>query len=214
MGKVSTRFFVLVALLFFGGIFAWPPVADSYASGFRTLGQSVYGVRQGPSQVVFQRLKEEHAHYDTRIVLTHPESPKVRVPLPVSSYHCSYKPSVLLLALVLATSMGWKKRLAVVPLALVLSQAFVLLRLGLAIGLKYTTFQLRGDPPVDLRWIPTLAQDTLNLLLWDDLSSNYVIPISLWLLLVLPWRRSGEDGDAALVPPELDAPETLETPRP
>lgn len=167
----------------------WPPLAPAYGACVRSGGRALFGDFGGNRSVAFVALEEGLAK-DTLLVIG-PTDDRQRIGgTGVSTEHLAYRPAALLVALVLGGALAWRLRTRATVRALVLGlvgvHLFVALRLFVVLALSFARFQVDGRPLLDLGAVPEPVLDTAGILLWQEPTTNYVVPLLLWAVLLLP----------------------------
>lgn len=159
-----------------GGVFI-----QTYASGSEFL----YGHVGDGGSVKMQRLAEPMGDFDTGVELTSTDQPKTIGQMELSLWNLAYKPTVILLALVLASPVSWSQRGQGLLIGLVILQWFVMFRIGMTL---WQEFAMPG-PLQTLYWSETWASwmRQLRVILVDTPASFFVVPIFIWL--VATFRR-------------------------
>ena len=142
--------FFLRFLIVYAALMAlWPAVRDIYGSVFRTGGKSLFGGFPASVQVRFEHLPDAEAMNDTRIWVRRSGLPKWRR-FRVSSRHMGYLSTALLMGLLVATPLPWRRRTRAIIWGLLVVHGFIAIRQGILIvyGLHLNTGvpQMLRDP--------------------------------------------------------------------
>jgi uncharacterized membrane protein (Fun14 family) len=168
--------------LFFGlTLVPWPGlpvVCDGY---FRAVGQLVFDSRTGPRGLEF----EPSADHNTRVViinrgLMQPDGSGPVRNLDLDSFAFTWRPASLLLALVLASPVSWRRRIWALVIGGACLQIFLLFVLGFAIWNQSTEVALVSLSPF---W--KQAAESISHVLVGQL--NIAAPFLIWL--VVAFRR-------------------------
>jgi len=134
----ALRFVVCFALWYAALLFSWPIIGQAYCATFRAVGTLVYGSNDRSKEISFEAFPQGfHSHY-TRVVIVNPAkmNPDGSGPvrnLDLDTRAFGWMPMVLLLALILATSLPWKRRRRALLWGVLCQQTFVILALGFCI---------------------------------------------------------------------------------
>lgn len=214
--KLLIRFFLFAALLFAVLMAPWPGLERGYAALFRTGGDVLFsrtywfwtqgrvrfldldaedlvgqinavipgqlppGVKPPPSSGV----------KDTLMVLMNTSTPASTGQLRTSSRYIAYVPTVMVMALILATPLSKSRRIRALVWGFVGIHAFVALRVSLTLAAKGFAAE-KVYALVDLG--PTLSGmlRRCETLLSDDPTISFVVPAFLWFVLAMrPWQQS------------------------
>ena len=206
------RFFLLVAIIYAALMAPWPGVQSGYAGLFRTGGNVVFsrfwlwsdaGVRfidlesLEPGDLAPGTPKiEATGTLDTLMELRKRGAPKLGY-LRISSRYVGYGPTVVVIALVLATSIPWSRRgwallwgMVWIHLFIVLRVTLTLLAGGFAADKEFAIFA----PSVF--WMGVLTN--MEKLLSDNPTVSFVVPAFIWFLVALrhaKWRDRSDPID-------------------
>ncbi len=179
-------FLVRTAVLYTLASLAWPALKDGYSRGFRYAGELFFG-SFGAGRSARFRDEQEHPYQDVRVVLRSRDLPQRTHELRLSSERTGYRPTALLLALLLATPNLLWRRAWLLLVGLCAIHAFIALRVFLVLLQGFALwkpFGPSGQPALD-PWIPLAALDALVLWVWQETTSNYLVPLLLWACLAL-----------------------------
>ncbi|UCF33107.1 MAG: hypothetical protein JSV78_12315 [Phycisphaerales bacterium] len=171
-------FLVVYALL----AIPWPPVRSGYRAFYCWLGNLTFGSLGETGSVRFAPWGERHQAYDVKLVLSNARSPGDLGEMHNNSINIGYYPTVIIVALVVATPVSWRwRRLRALLWCLLWVHVFVLFRMAIPIIRelsKPTVLQVFHPGPVALR-----------ILLQADIAfvkapaSFFVMPIVIWILV-------------------------------
>jgi hypothetical protein len=121
--RAIVGFFVRLAVYYAALMTAWPVVKTGYGAYYRALGETCFG-RFGTQAIArFEAWPQEDDVKDTIVRLENHSVPDVRIEkrMPISSRYTGYMPTAVVLSLLLATPLPWRRRgpALVVGLALV-----------------------------------------------------------------------------------------------
>lgn len=112
--------------------------------------------------------------------------------LRTSSRYVGYGPTVMIVALVLATPLAWRRRAWALLLGLLLIHLFILVRLTLTVtvnGFAADKVYALFHPGPFWQGVLTRAETMFS----DDPTVSFVVPIVVWFVVTL--RRSTDEGD-------------------
>lgn len=183
----------------------WPLVRVVYAPLFRTLAQftlTLVDPLPGPIDVHFEPgsggpLAEDVVNMDTIGSIKHRELEGEAASFGASSFFNAYYPTSVLLALfAAATPLAWRARRAPLTWALLLLHVFLAARCALAAYYCYSKCTIDGRPALDLSPSGVRALHLLWHFVWDEMLTNYLVPLGIWSLCVFAPRSSGEPRGA------------------
>lgn len=190
-------------------LLAWSVLARPYGDAFRALGEAVTWVA-GHGEVAFvERLPGDPEPADTVIVVpAHGAAPAWT--LRCDSRFTGYLPTIVFVALLLATPLPWRRRRWAGLLGLVAVQGYVATRLalGLLVGLSRNAALAPEDAlPGFLTRPGWLRSIQVASSIVDREPTFYVgLPVLVWIVLV--FRASDRERWIATGPPEVPARET------
>jgi hypothetical protein len=147
----ALRFLACFAFWYAALLLSWPVTGPAYCATFRAIGTLVYGSNDRTKEITFEAFSQGyHSHY-TRVVIVNPAKMKPDGSGPVRNLdldtrYFGWMPLALLLALVLATPLPWKRRRRALLWGFVFQQAFVILALGYCIWNESTEVGLVSLP--------------------------------------------------------------------
>lgn len=189
------RFALLYALL----IAPWPGFNTAYGKYFRALGQTVFA-REGDRRLLrFEAVPAELHHVlDTRIELAnrdlvdHEGKGPVRY-MELDTRGVGWVPTALLLSLVLATPVPWRRRGWALLWGLLAVHAYILFSLAIYIWNSSTELSLVMLTPFWKQLVGGLEETLIN-----QMGASFVMPVLIWILVtirrqdVIAWRSVGE----------------------
>lgn len=182
--KAVSVYIVCVILLFTG-------VGDGYSSYFRGLGNFLFGKRWENVAISFvpknaQQTTLADGHRATNISVRinnkdyhYADGRPVQGELGVNSHLQGYLPTALFLALILATPLGWKRRVKLMGIGLVLLHVFIAVLLWFVIvgytevsGIGIYRF---GDV------MKGFVSNVVHVALVNQIGISFVVPMLIWL---------------------------------
>ena len=191
----ALRFVVCFAFWYATLLLSWPLAGQAYCAAFRAVGTWVYGSNDRSKEITFQSFPQGiHSHY-TRIVIVNPAKMKADGSGPVRNLDLdtrafAWMPLGLLLSLILATPLPWKRRRRAFLWGCVFQQAFVILALGFCIWNESTEVGL-----VSLSAAGKEAAMAVKSLLAGQLV--LAVPILIWILVTF---RRGDGSENLRIP--------------
>ncbi|UCE61026.1 MAG: hypothetical protein JSU63_04590 [Phycisphaerales bacterium] len=204
--KTVSWFFIKLVLTYGLFIALWVGIGDWYASAFRSAGTSIFK-DFGPSGiVVFQAKEEPTALWDSDILLGNHET-KRALPKPFGTRYRGYAPTSVLLALVFASPLPWRRRLLAAAAGLVLLYLWIGFGLWLQIMAGYA-----GSDEIRMYELTPFVDKTLSYMSFvvaTSTVSQYAMPVFFWILvtfrrddweLILSSSKAGGGQDGAASP--------------
>lgn len=188
--RTLVRFVCLFGVLYGLLIAPWPGWNSRYSQAFCYSCERLLGAEGADRIVRFERAPEG-ARLDTQIVLADPRQlapdgmVKARV-LGLDSRGVGWVPTALFSALVLATPVGWKRRLRSLAAGLLLMQAFIVLSV-----LAYIWNESLPATGPGASLVGTLTKriaEGLQLTLVTQIGASFAVPAILWLLVCFDRR--------------------------
>jgi len=176
------RFVLAYGLL----IFPWPGFNKTYSGYFRALGQMTFSRETGPRYVQFEAVPAElHHRLDTRIALAnraqadHAGNVLVRY-LELDTRGVGWVPTALLLALILASPVPWRRRGVALVWGLLAVHGYILFSVACDIW----------NNSVDLLLLTLSAfwksvVEGLDETLVTQMGVSFVVPVFIWMLVTL-----------------------------
>lgn len=176
--------FVVRFLLLYGVLVAlWPMLSSGYASLFRSGGELVLGRFGSGGLVRFRDLPQPEGMDDTRILLKARGSHEWTW-MKLSTRHVGFTSTAVLVALVLATPVPWRRRARALLWAMLLIHLFITLRLLIMIAFGMSLNESGADALPDSFLARCLAAGSLSVSVGQGLS--YIAPVLIWVLVALP----------------------------
>ncbi|HTQ31261.1 MAG TPA: hypothetical protein VMI53_08625 [Opitutaceae bacterium] len=187
------RFALVYGLL----IFPWPGWNGFYGRGFRALGRTVFAENSGRRILRFEPAPDTLRPLDTAIALANREqldalgSGPVRT-LGLDTRGVGWVPTALLLALILATPVSWRRRGRALIWGLICLYVFILFSVGIYIWNESAQLSLVGFSPF---W--KAIADGLEETLITQMGASFVAPVLIWILVtfrredILAWAGDG-----------------------
>ena len=122
-----------------------------------------------------------------------------------------YVPTAVLVALMLATPIAWRRKWRALALGLLLVQGFVALRVGVALLAGFSRVGLGDRRLLDVSPAAVWGLKRADQILAGDLHMTYIAPLLIWILVVvrfhgaMPWRPQALPA-ADAEPPRRNAP--------
>ncbi len=204
--KTVSWFFITLVLMYALFVVLWAGIGDWYASAFRSAGTSVFK-DFGPSGIVlFQAQAEPTVLWDSDIVLGNHDTKKA-LPMSLGTRYRGYAPTSVLLSLIFASPLPWKRRLPAVAAALILLHLWIGFGLWLQIMAGYC-----GPSEIRMYELSPFVDKTLSYVSFvvsTSTVSQYAIPVFFWILvtfrrgdweLILSSSQAGQGQDRAAHP--------------
>lgn len=172
----ALRFAAAYAVL----VLAWPLLRPAFRPLYCGFGNFLFADSRDAASARFHPL-DAGSDLDVQVVLTKRGPPPVTARMENSSRLVGYLPVVSLVALVLASPFGWKRRRRALLFGLPLVAAFVALRMAIPIRRDFSradALQVH-DPGPAMRWLLGVGERALL----DAPASFFVVPILVWALV-------------------------------
>ena len=196
--KRIAGFVIRFLLVYTALVLPWPGIEAAYRAFFCSLGSTAFAA-VGAGSVRFVPDPQPRSDYDTLLVMTNLDAPRSVGQMNQSSRRVGYLPTVVLIALVMATPIPWRRRWRALAMGLLMVTAFVVLRMSLPIIRDFSNpnpLQVFHPGPIG-RWLLGFASPALL----QAPASQFVGPIFIWALVA--FRRE----DWSMVrPPETPPP--------
>jgi len=207
--KAIVRFAAILMVCFALLIAPWPGWWRTYAGYFRGFGELVFTEARlwSPASARFldltsptlygdldavtpgtlprhYKLPEPEARKDTLAVLMNKDVPATFGVTSTSSIPMGLWPTAMVASLALATPLRWWRRMAVLPIGLILAHGFVALRLALLLlknGFADPAKPYHVFSPGERWWAILRGADEV---ICDDPTFSFVAPVFLWLVAV------------------------------
>lgn len=157
---------------------AWLVVGDAYATGFRTGCAFLFGSFGPDCTIRYQPTPTVDKYADTNGVIRNRRT-RVEGRITLSSRYFGYVPTVLLVALVLSTPLGWSRRWRALLSGLLLIHGVIALRVFLVL-----VESLTGDSPLAVFRMSAFVEALIGaaaLAISTSPLSPFVIPILVWV---------------------------------
>jgi len=178
--KLILLFVVKCAVLHALFVTPWPGVAEGYRRLFREAGNGLFH-RVGDASVVrFQKIDRGLEGKDTRVRLENRRDRRAGA-LEIRAMYWGYRPTVFLIALILATPIPWARRGRALVWGLLWINVFIGLRLWLRVMDAFCDPDMLG-----LYTISDVLRSMLHgLMLVISLApaTTYVVPLVIWILV-------------------------------
>ena len=143
---------------------------------------------------------------DTLMVLINRDVPATFGLVRTSSRYVAYGPTVMLIALILATPLAWRRKLWSLLFGLLLIHMFILMRVSLtALVNGFAADKVYAIVHPGAFWGGVLSKT--ETLFSDDPTVSYVVPVCVWFLVTLRGSKVGNDA------PRIEADADGSTPR-
>lgn len=187
--KLIAGFFLRFAVIYALLMAAWPFAGAAYGAAFRLVSEIAFGELSRAASVRFEPIGSNSKYassMDTAVVLRNHRT-KARGDLPMSSRYLGYVPTAMVIALVVATPLPWRRRLRALLWALVLTQAFIGLRVLLKLLAVFSGSDALATFSLGNAGDATLA--FLEVLITTSLTASYIGPIIIWIAVTF---RAGD----------------------
>ncbi len=174
--------FFLVSLVLYGVfIVPWPGVMDGYRWCFRKAGTLLLGSIGDSGTVAFEALPATDHAADTRLVLRNRRAPGANAPFPFKASLVGYRPTIFLLALVLATPIAWSRRWRALLWGLLWVNVFVAFRVWLLLVNAFSN----ENPLAVYSFSPFFKSlfEPLVAVMFLSPATHYTAPAFIWLLV-------------------------------
>ena len=165
--------------IFVGLIALWPVVQEAYRSFFQAGGNVLFARFGSEGRVGFGPLTNATPNSDTEVTLRNRRT-QAKSGYIVDSRSLGYKPTIFVLALILATPVPWARRLRAVLWGFLLINGYVALRIGVFLLSVFS-----GDDNLALFSPGPTARSVLDYLYWVVVGSfaGLILPLPIWLLV-------------------------------
>jgi hypothetical protein len=195
-----TLLFVLAYVLLLA---AWPLVRPLYVPAFRAGAELAVGIIDpfgGEVRVLFDPalpddpVAKDMPGMDTRVRLQHLRYSGGEALAGASSFFHGYHPTIVLVALFLATPMSWRSRRWRFLWAVLLLTAFIALRCVVGAYSAFAASTIGGEPAVALTPFQQRALYWARHVLWEEPVATYVVPLLCWGLCAFAGRSVATDA--------------------
>lgn len=183
------RFAVVYLLL----IVPWPAWKNTYASGYRSFGNTLFGGDSGQRYLRFEPNTEKGwpPNFDTLIILINRDQldaqgtgPQIRLGL--DTRQMGWIPTALFLALAIAWPLNWRRRAAVLGWGLLLVSGYLGFSLWIYIWNESTRLSLVTLSPLAKK----IAENIETIVIANPVGANLLVPVVIFLLVAM--RRKDE----------------------
>lgn len=193
--KPILRFLLLFILCYTGILLLALPFKDNYANLYRAMGKARFEQFGNKGIVQFFPYEDPDSKYklNTKIVLFNVDQvvaarrsgqATVRgAEIFVSSWYSGLLPTILLLSLILASPVPWKRKILAVLIGIALTYLFILFKLRLVIAHEYLSATFLEITPTFSKWLPT-AYDIFVV----NIETTIIFPVFIWILVT--FRKS------------------------
>jgi hypothetical protein len=171
------RFASIVCAVFLALLLIWPFVGDAYSRAFIGVAHTFYHSMGSSVQVVFERIDER----DGRDISMQVRNLRVgmMVERHIPSRYSGYLPTALLIALVVATPLSWRRRLISLLIGLIALHAYIAVVLLLTI-----VRMLSREGPAQLFELSAFWNTALEQLMHHTTTSptlSMLVPVVIWV---------------------------------
>ncbi len=191
--KFVATFVVMYAVF----VFPWPGVKSLYNAYYRTVGNILYSQNQSPNcKIRVEKLEPPQGQHDIKIVAVNNSIDNLDGQIkPVTlgilnSRQAGYTSMAVLLSLILATPIQWRRRGIAAAIGLVLINIFI--SLNLAIYIEKMLIDYAGNLQLHVSGLWTRVILFLNRLIENNITLIYFLPILIWILLCFradDWKK-------------------------
>jgi len=178
--KLILFFLLKCTLLYALFVSPLPGVGDAYRRCFRAVGNAVFYTAGSTGLVQFEALERGPEGKDTRVVLENRRD-RYKGALEIRSLYYGYRPTVFLVALILATPISWSRRGRALLWGLLWINAFVLLRVWLRITDAFCDPKMLGLYNLSELWRSLLHG--VMLVISRAPATAYFAPLLVWGLV-------------------------------
>lgn len=166
------------------------PLKEAYAKHYRALGKARFEQFGKKGIVQFFPLEEKQSKYklNTKVVLFNLDqvvaarrSGQATVKggeLFISTWYSGLLPTILLLSLIIASPVSWKRKLLAILIGLLLVYLFILFKLRLSIANEYIKNPWLEFIPSNPKWTK-IAHDIFV----TNIETTIIIPVFIWVLV-------------------------------
>ncbi len=178
-----TGWFFLKLIVIYGLLLIpWPGVERGYAVYYRGMANLFYGSLGSVGTARFESFQERSGRYDSQMIIkcVSFDGKRTTRDVPFHTRRIGYLPTVQVTALILATSMPWRRKLRALLFGLVLIHAFIILEIGLTVMYSLTDVRLPvfDFEPWTCHFFARLYEMTVI-----SPTLSFILPILIWLLV-------------------------------
>jgi hypothetical protein len=104
--------------------------------------------------------------------------------MPINSKRLAFIPTALLIALMLATPIGWKQKATMLGISMAILQGLILIALGISLAEGFTHVQADGKLLLKLPTYVEWMVGRLDKFLSGDMNTTFLMPVLVWVLVV------------------------------
>lgn len=181
--KRIAGFFLRLVVVYGLFILPWPGLDDAYLAAFRGIGRTLVSEFGDVGRVVFKNERHPQGDWTAVMILANVRD-EVAMQRNYQTRYC-YLATALTAALVLATPLPWRRRLAALVAGLVLIHLFLAARLwlGLVDGFSEARMNVVHLSPF---WKQAVRLGVTVLLVSPE--STFVVPVFVWLIVAIRTR--------------------------
>jgi hypothetical protein len=196
--RIGGTFLALTGAIFFSLLMAWPVVGGAYRSAFIGGANVLLHTHGRDVRVVFSPIPEERGH-DVRMEVRNHRA-GMMVPRHLGTRYPPYVLTALLIALIVATPLPWRRRLIALALGLIILNAYLY-----GVLLVTVVRVLSREGPARLHELSSFWDGTLEFVMHHTTHSptfSTVIPVVIWAAVTfrrgdLMLMLSGDSGRVA-----------------
>lgn len=183
--KTISLFVLRIVVIYSLLMIPWPGLTQAYHSLYCKAGNAMF-YRFGDScRVTFSPLEQRTSGKDTELLLDirHPKRGRAGGKLKIDAMYLGYKPTIFLMALILATPIPWSRRWRSLVWGLVMVNAFIAFRVW--IQLMATLSNPKALSLYELpTWVYAILSGTARVLLQSP-ATSYIVPVFIWGLVAI-----------------------------
>jgi len=201
-------FFARLVVLYVALMVLWPALKAPYRAGYRAFGNICFSRIGSGATARFEPWPIEEEIKDGQVVLENYTVPgaKIKILMPISTRYAGYMPTAVVISLILATPLPWRRRWVALAFGLVLVHLFILLWLGVSI-LDDLSDPIAGLPTHGYILAPAI-KSVLKFLVENVVESviacAYIAPIFIWIAAAFR-RRDREWLFQRIVPAQSES---------
>lgn len=167
----------------------WPGLANRYATAFASCfdyitydSKSSYGIFGSDAMARVYPIPGQDLPHDIQLVIGNRSSRALNDRPRTSARHLGFVPSIVLVSLVLATPVPWRRRASALMWGELWIHLFVVVRFGLVL-----TYAFQGTQPYSAFRLGSLGARALSVV-YDVVAvepvTSYVVPVFIWVVTV------------------------------